>query len=249
MTRQVLDGMRIAVLAADGFEQVELTRPMKALTKHGAEVDIVSLKRGSIQGLNHLFPGRKIDVDRTISAADPDDYHGLHIPGGCINPDLLRQSEDALDFVRAIDAARKPISVICHGPWVLISAGLVRGRRLAAWPGIKDDVRNAGAEWVDEKVVVDANWVSSRSPHDLPAFDRAIVAHFAESMGRSAPSRISEMGVGRFLVGAAAAAAAGFAVQQTVRGLRDGNGASRSPTGRRPGRQRRREPAEFVSRS
>jgi protease I len=233
MADQVLDGLRIAVLAADGFEQVEVTRPVRALEKHGAEVEIVSLRPGSIQGMNLLVPGDTIDVDRTVLTADADDYHGLHIPGGFINPDFVRQSERALDFVRAFEAAGKPIATICHGPWVLISAGLVEGRRLASWPGIKDDVRNAGGEWVDAKVVHDDNWVSSRGPHDLPAFDRAIVAHFAEAVGREAPSAIREVEWGRWIVGTAAVAAAGFAAQRRLRSPRTDDGWERTTGGDR----------------
>jgi protease I len=230
MAEQVLEGIRIAVIAADGFEQVEVTRPVKALEKHGADVEIISLRPGSIQGMNLLYPGKKIDVDRTVFTADADDYHGLHIPGGFINPDFLRQSEQVLDFVRAFEAAGKPISTICHGPWVLVSAGLMQGRRVASWPGIKDDIRNAGGEWVDEKVVHDENWVSSRSPLDLPAFDKAIVAHFAEAVGREAPGFVGEVSWGRWLVGTAAVAAAGYAVQRRVRGGRDGDGVDGADT-------------------
>jgi len=214
MSKQVLEGVRIAVLAADGFEQVELTRPAKALARHGADVEIVSLRPGSITGMNLLFPGKRVRVDRTVFEADPAEYHGLHIPGGFVNPDLLRQSDEALDFVREFEAAGKPISTLCHGPWVLISAGLARGRRLASWRGIRDDVVNAGAEWVDEAVVYDANWVSSRDPKDLPLFNRAIVAHFAESVGREAPSRLADVSWGRWLVGTAAVAAGAYALQQ-----------------------------------
>jgi protease I len=246
MPEQVLEGIRIAVLAADGFEQVEVTRPVKALEKHGAEVEIVSLRPGSIQGMNLLFPGKKIDVDRAVFTADPDDYHGLHIPGGFISPDFVRQSEHALDFVRAFEAAGKPISTICHGPWVLISAGLVAGRRLASWPGIKDDVRNAGAEWVDEKVVYDGNWVSSRSPADLHAFDKAIVAHFAEAAGREAPGFVGEVSWGRWLVGTAAVAAAGYAVQRRVRGGRDADGVDGAGTRAGGGTEREAEYAGTV---
>ena len=217
MTQMVLEGVRIAVIAADGFEQVEVTRPVKALRKHGADVEIVSLRPGKILGMNLMVPGKRIEVDRTIFKAHPDDYHGLHIPGGFINADFLRQSERVLDFVRAFDAAGKPIVTLCHGPWVLISAGLVRGRRLASWPGIKDDVRNAGAEWVDEKVVHDDNWVSSRSPLDLAAFDKAIVAHFAEAVGRSAPGFVRDVGWRGWLVGTAAVAAAGLVVRRRLR--------------------------------
>lgn len=216
MTQQVLDGVRVAVIAADGFEQVELTRPVKALMKHGADVEVVSLRPGSIMGMNLLFPGKRVRVDRTVSTADAAQYDALHIPGGFVNPDLLRQSDKVLEFVREFERVGKPISTLCHGPWVLISAGLVHGRRLAAWPGIRDDVRNAGGEWVDEAVVHDANWVSSRSPEDLPAFDRAIVAHFAEAVGREAPSRVADVSWGRWLVGTAAVAAGAYALRQRV---------------------------------
>jgi deglycase len=236
MSERVLEGVRIAVLATDGFEQVELTRPVKALRKHGADVEIVSLHPGSILGMNLLFPGKTVDVDRTVFTAHADDYHGIHIPGGFANPDSLRQSERALDFVRAFEAAGKPIATICHGPWVLISADLVRGRRLASWPGIKDDVENAGAEWIDEKVVIDDNWVSSRSPADLPAFDKAIVRHFAAAVGREAPSFVRDMGWGGWLVGTAAAAAAGYVMRRTLRHAREGDEWDRIA-----------EPAEFAS--
>ncbi|HVE80035.1 MAG TPA: type 1 glutamine amidotransferase domain-containing protein [Gemmatimonadaceae bacterium] len=237
MTDKVLEGLRVAVLAADGFEQLELTRPVKALEKHGAVVEIVSLRPGSIQGMNLLLPGKNVDVDRTVFTADPEDYDALHIPGGFINPDFLRQSDEALEFVRAFDAARKPIATICHGPWVLISAGLVFNRRLTSWPGIRDDVRNAGGEWVDEEVVRDDNWLSSRGPQDLRAFDKAIVAHFAEGTGKAAPSLAGDVSWGRWLIGTAAVAAAGYAVQRRLRG-REGDGWER---------ERTVEPAEFAS--
>jgi protease I len=217
MTQQVLEGVRIAVLAADGFEQVELTRPVKALTNHGADVEIVSLRPGSIMGMNLMFPGKKVHVDRTVFTADPDQYHGLHIPGGFVNPDLLRQNESALDLVRQFEAAGKPIVTLCHGPWVLISAGLARGRRLASWRGIRDDIVNAGAEWVDEAVVHDANWVSSRDPRDIPLFNKAIVAHFAEAVGREAPSMLADVSWGKWIAGTAAMAAAGYAIQQRLK--------------------------------
>ncbi len=224
MSTHELEGLRIAVLAADGFEQVELTRPVKAMEKHGAQVEIVSLRRGSIRGMNLLSPDAKVRVDRTLRSADPDEYHGLHIPGGFVSPDFLRQSEQALDFVRAIDASGKPISTLCHGPWVLISAGLARGRRVAAWPGIKDDVVNAGGEWVDETVVWDGNWVTSRSPLDLPSFDEAIIEHFATMSAAMAPSGGSGSGIGRFLAGTAAAAVVGYAVRERLRHRREGDG-------------------------
>jgi protease I len=220
MAEKSLDGIRIAVLAADGFEQVEVTRPLKALRKHGAEPEIVSLRPGSIQGVHLLAPGKKVDVDRTLATADPDSYHGLFIPGGLMNPDTLRQSERALEFVRAFDRLGKPIATICHGPWVLISAGLVKGRTLTSWPSIKDDVRNAGGQWVDEEMVRDANWVSSRGPHDLPAFNEAIVSHFAEHAGRPVEGRAGDAAWGRWVVGGLAAAAAGYAARQAWRGRR-----------------------------
>ena len=223
MADKPLEGMRIAVLAADGFEQVELTRPVKAFTKHGAEIEIVSLRPGSIQGMNLLYPGKKVDVDRTVFTADPDQYQGLHIPGGFINPDFLRQSDRALDFVREFEMAGKPISTLCHGPWVLVSAGLVRGRRLTSWPGIKDDIRNAGGEWIDEEVVHDGNWVSSRGPQDLHAFDKAIVEHFAEYADQADTTDAIQgqeeeaAPWGRLVAGGLAAATLAYAARQVSR--------------------------------
>ncbi|MDF1502419.1 type 1 glutamine amidotransferase domain-containing protein [Roseisolibacter sp. H3M3-2] len=218
---QELDGVRIAVLAADGVEQVEVTRPVRALERHGAEIEIVSLRPGSIRAMNLLYPGKKLRVDRTVVTADPERYDGLHIPGGFINPDFVRQSEHALEFVQALEADGKPISTICHGPWVLVSAGLVRGRRLTSWPGIKDDVRNAGGVWVDSEVVRDGNWVSSRGPQDLHAFDKAIVEHFARRAGRSGHATRAVSGDGswqRFLAGGVAAATVGYVARQAWRG-------------------------------
>lgn len=211
MARQELEGVRVAILAADGFEQVEVTRPMKALADHGAAVEIVSLKSGSIRGMNLLYPGKKLDVDRTIRSVDVADYDALLLPGGFISPDALRQSEAVLDFVRAFDAAEKPIAAICHGPWVLVSAGLVRGRRLTSWPGIRDDVRNAGGLWEDKAVVVDGNWVSSRSPADLARFNQALVEHFG---GMHARERSYSLPVGRLVAGGLALAAVGYGVRR-----------------------------------
>jgi protease I len=185
MANRILSGVRVAILAADGFEQVELTRPRKQLIEHGAEVEIVSLRPGSIRGMNMLAPGKKVKVDRTVFNADPRDYDALLIPGGTVNPDSLRQSDAALQLVRAFDRALKPIAAICHGPWVLISAGLVRGRRVASWPGIKDDVQNAGGIWQDMALVKDGNWITSRHPGDLPQFNQAIVQHFSQGMVQS----------------------------------------------------------------
>lgn len=175
-----LTGLRVAVLAADGAEQVEITSPVEALLDHGADVEIVSLRPGRLRTVNFLYPGKKVRVHRTLRTAAADDYEALLIPGGLIGPDTLRQSEQALDFVRAFDRTGKPIAVICHGPWLLISAGLVVQRNLTSWPGIRDDVRNAGAIWHDEPVVRDRNWISSRGPHDLRHFNRAMLELFAQ---------------------------------------------------------------------
>ena len=175
-----LEGKRIAVLAADGFEKVELTIPVKALRMAGAEVDIVSLRNGRIRGVNLHEPASRVKVTKTIEEANPSDYDGLLIPGGFINPDLLRQSAKAREFVRAFDPAGKPIASLCHGPWVLASAGLLKGRTLTSWPGIRDDVVNAGATWVDEEFVRDGNLATSRGPQDLIPFTKGIKQLFAE---------------------------------------------------------------------
>ncbi|WP_437779899.1 type 1 glutamine amidotransferase domain-containing protein [Sorangium sp. So ce1097] len=179
--RKKLAGKRIAALVADGFEQIELTAPMKALRAAGAEVDVVSLRHGKIRGMNLHEPGSRVRVDRTVAEADPADYDGLLLPGGFISPDLLRQSEEARQFVRDFDTLRKPIATLCHGPWVLASAELLSGRQLASWPGIRDDVVHAGGVWRDEEVVRDGNWVSSRGPQDLPAFVREMIDLFTET--------------------------------------------------------------------
>jgi protease I len=191
--KRELKGRRIAVLAADGFEKVELTIPVKALRAAGADVDIISLRRGSIRGVNLHEPASRIRVSKTLKEADPADYDGLLIPGGFINPDLLRQSADARRFVREFYSAGKPIASLCHGPWLLASAGLLDGKVLTSWPGIRDDVVNAGATWLDEPVVQDGNLVTSRGPQDLVPFVRAITQHFANgaSMRRHARARRS----------------------------------------------------------
>ncbi len=176
-----LHKVRVAVLAVDGFEQVEVTLPMAALRRAGADVRIISLRPGRIRGMNFVSPGRKLAVDDIVDNVRVEDYGALLLPGGFVNPDLLRQSEKARALVRAFDEAGRPIAVICHGPEVLISAGLVRGRKLTSWPGIRDDVRNAGGEWVDEAVVHDRNWVSSRSPLDLHGFIPAMIERFAQA--------------------------------------------------------------------
>ncbi|PTL84024.1 type 1 glutamine amidotransferase domain-containing protein [Vitiosangium sp. GDMCC 1.1324] len=187
MARKTLKGIRVGVLAADGFEQVELTIPMRALRKRGAQVDIISLHRGRIRGMNLLWPGKKIPVDELVKEVQPTDFDALLIPGGFVNPDFLRQSEEVLQFVREFDRHGRPIATLCHGPWVLVSAGLASGRKLAAWPGIKDDIRNAGAEWVDEPGVRDDRWFSSRSPLDMRHFIKGMVELFDEHAPRNHP--------------------------------------------------------------
>jgi protease I len=179
MNNRLLKGRRIAVLAADGFEKVELTIPVNALRLAGAKVDIISLHRGAIRGVNLHEPASRVRVNKTVDQADPANYDGLLIPGGFINPDLLRQSAEVREFVRSFDRARKPIASLCHGPWVLASAGLLQGRVLTSWPGIRDDMVSAGATWLDEPLVEDENLITSRGPQDLVPFVRGIVRHFA----------------------------------------------------------------------
>lgn len=174
-----LKGRRVAVLAVDGFEMVELAVPVAALRAEEADVDIVSLRQGRIRGVNLHEPASRVAVDRTLSEVEVADYDALLIPGGFINPDLLRQSETARRFVREFDASGKPIATLCHGPWLLSSAGLVEGRTMTSWPGIRDDLVNAGATWLDREVVRDRNWLTSRGPQDMVPFLKALVDHFA----------------------------------------------------------------------
>jgi protease I len=190
-----LQGRRIAALAADGFEKVELTVPMRALQLAGAKVEIISLRRGRIRGVNLHMPATRVGVDKTIGEADPDDYDGLLLPGGFINPDLLRQSAEARDFVRAFDNAGKPIVTLCHGPWVLASAGLLDGRTLTSWPGIRDDLVAVGATWLNRDVVKDGNLVTSRGPQDMTSFVPAIIDHFADATpepSAAVPGQVSD---------------------------------------------------------
>lgn len=170
---------RVAVLAADGFEKVELTVPVMALRAAGADVDILSLRRGRIRGVNLHEPASRVTVDHVLSDVSVQDYDALLIPGGFINPDLLRQSAEAREFVRKFDASGKPIATLCHGPWLLASAGLTPGRRMTSWPGVRDDMVNAGATWLDATVVRDGNWLTSRGPQDMVPFVRALLPFFA----------------------------------------------------------------------
>ena len=178
-SRRPLRGRRIAVVAADGFEAAELFVPLRALRRAGATVDVVSLRRGRIRGMNLHLPARRIGVDKAVGEADPGEYDGLLLPGGFINPDLLRQSAAAREFVRGFAAGNRPVVTLCHGPWVLASAGLLEGRTLTSWPGIRDDVVNAGATWLDQEVVRDGNLSTSRGPQDLAAFVPAMLDAFA----------------------------------------------------------------------
>lgn len=180
MTNAKLQGKKVAVLATDGFEQVELERPVEALKAAGAQVEVVSPKSGEIQGFRHHDKGEKVRVDRELAQARPDDYDAIVLPGGVINPDALRLEPKAIDFIRAFAKASKPIAAICHGPWTLINAEAVEGRRVTSWPSLETDLKNAGADWVDEEVVVDQGLVTSRKPDDLPAFCEKMIEEFAE---------------------------------------------------------------------
>ena len=177
---QTLQNKRVAILATDGFEQVELEKPREALEEAGATTQIVSPSSGEIQGMNHNDKGDTLNVDVTLEDADASDYDALMIPGGLLNPDSLRTNKLALEFVRRFFAAGKPVAAICHAPWVLIDADMIKGRTLTSWPAIKTDVRNAGGHWVDREVVVDQGLVTSRKPDDIPAFNAKMIEEFAE---------------------------------------------------------------------
>jgi deglycase len=175
-----LQGKRVAFLATDMVEQVELTEPWKAVEGEGAQPELISLEEGEIQGFNHYDKADKFKVDRTVEEATADDYDALVIPGGVGNPDTLRMDENAVEFTRQFFEQGKPVGVICHGPWMLVETGVVRGRKVTSWPSLETDIRNAGGNWVDEQVVVDNGLVTSRKPDDLPAFNEKIIEEFAE---------------------------------------------------------------------
>jgi protease I len=175
-----LDGKKIAFLFTDGVEQVELEKPAEAVRGEGGDVEYVSLETGEVQAFNHLDHGDRIKVEKAVSDADADDYDGLVLPGGVANPDFLRADEDAVNFVRSFVEQAKPIGVICHGPWTLVEADVLKGRTITSWPSLRTDIRNAGGNWVDEEVHVDEGLVSSRNPDDLPAFCEKIVEEFCE---------------------------------------------------------------------
>jgi protease I len=185
MAEKKLEGLKVAILATDGFEQVELVEPRKALEEAGAETKIIAPKTGKIQGMKHHDKADKVEVDMAMDKANPQDFDALLLPGGALNADALRVEKTAQAFAKKMEEDGKPIAVICHGPWLLASAGLVKGHTLTSYHTIQDDIRNAGGQWADDEVVRDENWVSSRQPSDIPAFIREMIMLFAERGGRS----------------------------------------------------------------
>jgi protease I len=175
-----LDNKKVAFLAADGVEQVELTEPWKKVEEEGGTPELISLESGRIQAFNHLDHGDEFDVDRTVEDASESDYDGLVLPGGVANPDFLRASDEVVSFIRDFFEKGKPVAAICHGPWTLVEADVLKGMKVTSWPSLKTDIRNAGGNWVDEEVVVDKGLVTSRKPDDLPAFNAKLVEEFAE---------------------------------------------------------------------
>ncbi len=190
MADEGLEGMNIAILVTDGFEQVELMRPRKALNEAGATTNVVSPKADRVRGWNFTDWVEELSVDVPLDDAEPDVFDALLLPGGVINPDSLRIDPKAVAFVKAFFDAEKPVAAICHGPWTIINAGAARGRRMTSWPSLEVDLRNAGAKWVDEEAVTDQGLVTSRRPDDIPAFNRAMIDLFSRAMaGELAPVR------------------------------------------------------------
>ncbi len=185
-----LNGKRIAFIATEGVEQVELTEPWKAVTDAGAKPELISIQPGEVQAWKHFDKGDKFPVDRTIEEAQPDEYDALVLPGGVANPDQLRTDENVVRFIRDFYDSGKPIGVICHGPWTLIEADVVRGKTITSWPSLQTDLRNAGAKWVDQECVVDEGLVSSRKPGDLSAFNKKIIEEFAEGRHERKPAGV-----------------------------------------------------------
>jgi protease I len=182
MAEAMLKGKTVAIIAADMVEQIELVEPRKALEEAGADVHLISMKAGEIQAFKHFDKADKYKVDKTIEEVHASDYDALMIPGGVGNPDEMRSDENMVAFTREFFEQGKPVAAICHAPWMLVEAGVVRGRMLTSWPSLQTDIRNAGGEWVDEQVVVDAGLVTSRNPSDIPAFNERMVAEFAEGI-------------------------------------------------------------------
>lgn len=200
-TQSLLGGLTVAILTNSGVEQSELTEPRRALEEAGAETRLISVNPGRIQGFHHDKPGDWFDVQLTLDKADPDAFDAVLLPGGVQNADRLRASHNAQAFVQAMDRAGKPIAVICHGPWLLVSAGLVNGRTLTSWPSLESDIRNAGGIWLDQEVVLNGNWVSSRKPADIPAFNAKMVELFSRQQhktmvgtGDDVPSSFGDIG-------------------------------------------------------
>jgi protease I len=189
-----LEGKKVAFLATDGVEQVELTEPWRKVEEEGGRPELISLESGEIQGFQHLDKGDRFAVDRTVADAGEGDYDGLVLPGGVANPDFLRADEDAVRFVRAFFEAGKPVAAICHGPWMLVEAGVLRGRTVTSWPSIRTDIENAGGTWVDEEVHVDSGLVTSRKPDDLPAFGDKLAEEICE--GRHEEQALQTVGSG-----------------------------------------------------
>jgi protease I len=186
MPEKKLTHMRVAILASDGFEQAELEKPRKALEETGAKTLVIAPRSGKIQGFEHDEKGDKVSVDMTLDKANPDEFDAVLLPGGVLNADFLRVEKKAQEFIRSIEQAKKPIAVICHAPWLLVSTGLVKGRTMTSYHTIQDDIRNAGGNWKDEEVVRDRNWVSSRQPTDIPAFNREMISLFSELTAKRA---------------------------------------------------------------
>lgn len=191
-THAELKGKRVAILVTDGFEQAEFVRPKEKLEQEGVETTVISSKTDPVQGFHHLDKGDQFKVNMTFEQANPVDFDGVLLPGGVTNGDQMRVIEKAKHFVQQMDSAGKPIFVICHGGWVLVSAGLVKERTMTSWPTLRDDIENAGGKWTDQEVVVDNNWVSSRKPDDIPAFNEKMIEALREATLRALPPHVNQ---------------------------------------------------------
>jgi protease I len=200
MATNKLNGKRVAILATDGVEQIELTEPRKALDQAGARTVLISPKKGKIKGWQHDRWGDEIPVDSNLDSANADQFDALLLPGGVMNPDQLRMDQRAVEFVRSFFEAGKPVAAICHGPWLLVEADVVRDRTVTSWPSLQTDLRNAGADWVDREVVTDGGLVTSRKPDDIPAFNKKIIEEFAEGVHEEQrrAARVSQRAEARF---------------------------------------------------